>query len=272
MRLRIGALVFLLSTVARSAPAPAAGAPRGEEARKPEGQRGRNAPDLSGAGIRTLGVLGVVAWNEGSTSVGASLYERGLGLLNHEWISTRYLDFLELGGDSGGLRYRADAQLAIGPRWLWSTHHALLARLGARAHVARSVALYTSDVRLPELQLGHQSSFRRGQIDVGAHGSLVPWGRLESSAGRGVLDGARAFGAYGAVAWESFRLDADWSRFRGQGKPHADDLRGHLCWLWSRVMACADGRVLHGATPGDRTRIRGGFVGVSALVGQLEWL
>lgn len=232
----------------------------------------RRAPDLTGTAIRTIGARGYLADGDRSLGGGASLYARGLGLLSHEWLSFRYMDYIELGADSEGLLYRLDGQLAGGPQWRYLDDHSMFARIGARAQVARMAALYTAAVRAPELQLGHHSKGDELQLDLAAHGSYVPLGHVIPNGPKYSVAGAWATGAYLSFGWQRLRVDAEWTRM-WTDTSRTDELTGNVCALWAAVAVCADARLFNGKDTRMPLRAHQSvFIGLAVLLGQIEWI
>jgi hypothetical protein len=231
----------------------------------------RRSPDLKGMAIRTIGARGYLADGDGSLEGGGGLYARGVGLLSHEWLSFRYMDYLELGADSEGLLYRLDGQLAGGPQWRYLDEHSVFARFGARAQVARMAALYTAAVRAPELQLGHHSSGDELQIDLAAHGSYVPLGHVIPNGPKYSVAGAWATGAYLSFGWQRVRVDAEWTRMWADSS-RTDELTSNVCALWAGVAVCADARLFNGKDTRPSGTHQSVFIGLAILLGQIEWL
>lgn len=232
----------------------------------------RRAPELNGVAIRAIGVRAELAEPRDALEGGGALYERGLGVLFHDWFSARYVDFAEIGADTSGLRYRVDLQLAAGPQLLYDPSHAIFARIGARAEVSRASGFYASAIRAPELQIGHHSAGKHLQLDLAAHGSYVVLGHVIPAGPKYTVGGAWAFGGYVSAAWSRLRLDAEWSRLE-HDTYRSDELRAHACVLWSDHAACADGRLVMTQVTETPSRAPVAlFVGVAVLLGQFEWL
>lgn len=185
-----------------------------------------------GFALRSLGARGYAAYTEGGPtggdpSFGGQLYERAFGYVKSSILTARYADSIRFGGDGGGLAYGAEVQAALGARWPWDEHQGPLARVGFRGQVLKEATLRSSDLRLPELQLGYSWVSRRLTLDVAAHSSYVPMGLHRLEGARRSLRRTAMAGAYLGLGTDRAWWLAEYSRTWGPGD---DELRPHEDW------------------------------------------
>jgi hypothetical protein len=236
--------------------------------------------NLQGIALRAIGTrasFGSVS--EGSRrdgsehSIGGTVTERGIGLLDYGVLDARYFDYIELGGDSKGWTYRADGQLSIGPRWRWSRFTAGVMRIGARAHIARFGGVFTSDIRAPALAVGLRHESTRLHVDAVVEYSPVLAGYFEPPAGSYALRKSQSGTALLSVSWERLRLDAEFTRYWRESAPHSiDECSAWACAYLGWGLICLDGRLQHVPSSEGNRQVTGGSVGLSALIGKYDWL
>ncbi len=239
----------------------------------------RHDQDLQGTALRAFGLrvgggsLSPDASGDGTDHpVGLTLAERGVGLLDYGVLDARYLDYLEFGEDTQGWTYRADGQLSLGPRWAWTRWTAGVLRAGARAHIARSGHLFTSDVRAPFLDLGVRHSSADFQLDAVAEVAPVLAGYVEPAAQSFALRKSQAVAGLLSFTWSGLRLDAEVTRYYRPDGPDVSEGRAWACGFLGWGFVCLDGRVLQVAGSEDTREATGYSLGLSALAGQYDWL
>jgi hypothetical protein len=233
----------------------------------------RDLKDLDGVALRVLGVrlTGSVTREGGSNDAafGAALHERGVGHLEYGALSSRYADTFELGGDAKGVLYRAELQMAMGARWLVTPNSGPMLRLGGRAHIARAADFFTSDVRVPVVQLGWHHTSKTIDFELAAEAAPVLAGHLQFSGENLRLKRRGAFGGLMGISWEKFRLDSEFAWLHRAGEPRIIEWRAALCRAVKASLICVDNRIVSADT-GPVTRSN--TLGLTWMFGQYDWL
>lgn len=240
----------------------------------------RHDKTLEGIALRALGLRAVAGTvdpgsNGQSTDhpIGATLVERGLGLIDYGLLDARYLDEFQLGGDSKGWTYRADAQLSLGPRWRWTQTTSGVLRVGARAHIAQSGGVYSSDVRAPTLALGVRHASSTWHLDAAAEYAPVLTGFFEPPTTSYSVRGSQAGAAVLSFGWNNLHFDAEYTRYWRDDSPHSVNQGSAWgCAYLGWGLLCLDGRMQHIPSTEVSNHFFAVSAGVSALIGKYEWL
>jgi hypothetical protein len=240
----------------------------------------RHDGDLYGPALRALGLRASVgsvtpdSHGRGSDHpVGGSVVERGMGLLDYGAFDARYFDYLEFGKGSKGWTYRADGQLSLGPRWLWTHSTGGVLRLGARAHIADSGKLYSSDVRIPTLAVGVRHESSAFHLDLAVEYAPVLAGYLEPPKASYDLRKSHSGAALLSLTLGRFRFDGEFARYWPDSGPNSvNDGRGWGCAYLGWGMVCVDGRWVRVPGEDGHKRVNAISTGLSVLVSQYDWL
>lgn len=240
----------------------------------------RNDKSMEGIALRALGLRAVAgSVDPGSDGkgtdhpAGVTLIERGFGLIDYGLLDARYLDEFQLGGDSRGWAYRADAQLSLGPRWRWTQTTSGVLRAGARAHIAQSGGVYSSDVRAPTLALGVRHTSSTWHLDAAAEYAPVLTGFLEPPTSSYSVRGSQAGAAILSFGWNNLHFDAEYTRYWRDDSPHAVNQGSAWgCAYLGWGLLCLDARMQHIPSTESSNRFFAASAGISALIGKYEWL
>lgn len=216
----LGSAAFSLEPASPTQAEPSLPAPR--PGPNPAGER------VQGAGARLIGAQ--VQWGgpTGQEGWGGALNAQGFGLFTGRWISMRYQDRVQIGGQSGALHLRLQLQAALGAFWRLRKEQGVITRVGLELDLTRGAHLRTRWLRIPELHLGWGGILGPLQYELVALASPYLYHRAHSPQEWTSTQHSASLGGAATLVYRRIQLHlrGDWSRLHAALRPR---LQADLC-------------------------------------------